>query len=311
MKFMKVYCILFTVMIFALSVKAQPIGGLPDPEFQQVNFLRMAEPQMPQIACRAHIEGVPLEEQEDLQFNWTIEIIYDEWTLERSGNIIGINDWIPEFGSEFGGGNVVLSVKVEYESEYLEIYYGIEKNILVLGTNPEDNVVLSYISSISADPDIVQCTRGCARMETSGFSQFKSTGFPNKSGDRGFGIMQLTGGVEFGRQEVWNWKNNIDTGASYIGIIKTDATWYFGTVPGYIPDEEHLHKDMYRRYNAGIPYYDRIGHEPWFIRDATYADDCGLNDCSPRLEHKANDPHGECFNSGCCYADMAYDLEDN
>jgi len=72
MKFARTICVFFTAAIFALSIKAQPIGGLPDPEFQQVNFLRMAEPQMPHIACKAHIEGVPLEEQEDLQFNWTM-----------------------------------------------------------------------------------------------------------------------------------------------------------------------------------------------------------------------------------------------
>jgi len=41
-KFLNVFIVVFAL---ASIVKAQPIGGLPDPEFQQVNFLRMAEPE--------------------------------------------------------------------------------------------------------------------------------------------------------------------------------------------------------------------------------------------------------------------------
>jgi hypothetical protein len=74
---------------------------------------------------------------------------------------------------------------------------------------------------------------------------------------------------------------------------------------------------MYRLYNKGTGiddhYYSFIDdEEPWFFRNKAFANDCGQS-CTPRFEHRAhspNTPAGECINSGCCYADIAYGIEE-
>jgi hypothetical protein len=306
-----------------LILKVEPKLVIDSPIGLSV-FWITPEPRMPEIICRAHIDGVSLDDQSTLKFNWKIKLAYENKELIKKSpeNTLGLMQWTPIWeDDEFGGGNVIIDVGVKYGDDSLTAHLIEQDAIWILGQNANSAAVLAHIASVSTDGDVIQCTRGCARTETDGFYQFGTDGLPfRESGNGpGRGIMQLTYPDFINTNTLWDWQTNITMGAQNVAVVKRiSRAWFQSKCSGYDPSEEELHKDIYRLYNRGTGEDDHYftfvdDEEPWFFRNRAYANDCGQNTCTPRYEHKAhgpNEPAGRCINSGCCYADIAYGRED-
>jgi len=282
-------------------------------------------PQMPQIICRAHIAGVDSAAQETLQFNWRISMAFNGLNLTRTGSVTGIRDWIPNFGTDFGGGYVTLDVGVKYGADSLVAHYLPADNVKVLGRNIQGNrqaIVEAFINSLTQYGVLDRsAAKGAACYETDNYIQFYETG-PNNGfpygeigGGGGRGIMQLTFGAYVTRNSLWSWHENVRMGTQACHEVYGSAVSNFVDphLPGYEPTALQVTKQMLAKYNGGtgIRYFKYYGDLNDFARDTTYCADCGA--CNSRTgEHFKTQQHDyDCIrdcvsHTPYCYSDGAY-----
>jgi hypothetical protein len=271
------------------------------------------KPQMPRVPFRAHLDGVPDEEQTGLNFRWTMKLTYQGDELERTGEITGLNSWVPDWGDDIMGGAISAEVKVDYlgktyTATFLPIFHA-----RVLGRNIEGDrkaVVNAYIDGLSDYNNVVKsAAKGAACYETPYYWQFTDEGLPFiQADDGGRGIMQLTCSDYINRNTIWNWKANVAQGVSCCNERYARAHEEL-SLYDHIPTNEELTKQILARYNgpSAFTYWTWNGTDK-FERNPAYCNDCGT--CNTvRSAERVKNPHNKCVDcqhTQSCYADGAY-----
>jgi hypothetical protein len=289
----------------------------PSPD---TTFWITPEPEMPQISCKAHLEGVPIEEQADLVFNWQLDFAWSGGNLnfeyESTGSIEGPNEWIPDFGSHFAGGHLSLTVSVRYQGVDLRTTYGQDKNINVWGHNPHEADAIAYLRSGYSQPDRARQAEVIGLKE-SNYQQFQAEGQPNVSGDgNGVGLMQMTPPPS--PDDYWSWTQNVDDGKDLLQDKwdYSENQFNLWVSEGYPePTMDNRLYDTYCRYNGGR-YYSASSKQdpchPCYVRNKIWENNCGVcfpaNPESDRKKIGDDEQNWPCLQSGCCYADRAMDI---
>ncbi len=176
-----------------------------------------AMPNSSETECKAHVENY---NGGEVEFSWSYTISYTSpytsyGVIEKTftGKSYAINSdettWYPNFGSDFYGGHVTISVNALGLTRTLTNHY------LILGQQPSDSTVKNYVDSSP------WYAKRIAKHESDGYNQFAPNSYPLTSGDGGIGIMQLT--PPSANNQYWNWKSNVDRGESIIDSKQTDA----------------------------------------------------------------------------------------
>jgi hypothetical protein len=276
-------------------------------------------PLMPEIICQAHLEGVPTEWQDNLIFKWEITLTHDfvkivngnpittTISLVKSGEVVGPNEWVIDWGTDFCGGNVLVDCSVLYGEETIKAHLTVADNITVKGTNPNGLYLYPYLRYGFNYDEMGRQMEVIANKE-SGYCQFYNSGIPKYSGDGGVGMMQITEGST-DPNIFWNWQANVDRGkAILVDKWAASADWFDRQMNGqnHFPPptcEEELY-NTYCLYNGGL-YFTADENTKTYIRNTYWKNECGqCNPNNPEADKVARTPE-ICKQSGCCYADDA------
>ena len=282
---------------------------------RDTTFWISAVPEMPQIKCRAHIAGIDSVSQTSLRFNWKIKLKYKTFTLERTGSRLGIGDWIPNYGNDFGGDTVLVDVGVKYGADSLVAHWGALDSIRVLGKNPNVDSAKAYLRRGYEEPDKARQAELIGQLE-SNYQQFngsgKLNGLPNIGADKkGVGMMQLTVAT-LSRNYYWNWKVNADSGKGILSVKWADSNSKFNDwirLGWPKPTNDNRLFDTYCRYNGGRYYSNVIrDNDTVYVRNIIWKEGCGI--CDTMNSQSAIDTVDVpgCRQSGCCYSDHAMEI---
>ena len=179
------------------------------------------------------------------------------------------------FGSDFVGGEATLTYKLDGGPE---ITFPFE----IQGLNPTQATVRAELASLRHHLIAWKEGRFQQFQTLADFTAFWTQGPLSvlRSGDNGFGIMQLTSGT-IPKNELWNWKDNANEGESRADAFTASALIYndqvqqglpwdsntghqgtgppnegiaFPDAPEFTQDELDL--ETWARYNSGLRYHD-------------------------------------------------------
>ena len=278
-------------------------------------------PEMPNI--QAKIQGFPSSDEAEMslaiRYIVNTPIAGTSWTKIRNDET-----FIPDPENTFKTFSGAHEWKLQDENEYDDVFMGgeatfyyrldpsdpiEEMSIKVLGDNPDDADVLTYISTVKGTywfADAIARHESVSAGEV--FSQFNPltsaesvAGLPNYGGPDGWGIMQLDGnglGRDITIEELWNWKTNIDHGIDVIDSKVAALNEYVDAMQRIYPNEFedprtpnlYTHSvtvngdtkvltfdeaSIIQRYNTGRGIYDEWGTDgngdPVIIRSFAYA----------------------------------------
>lgn len=164
---------------------------------------------------------------------WTLSVTYDGETVEFKSPALkawdkwNLSDQYPSSG--FFGGDAVLVCAVNSKTK--------THTFRILGKNPSDQACRKFIDSQSSAPWFAYAIAKHESKDQCGsgsrYNQFydeksargNTPGFPVKSPDAGYGIMQLTD-RPVARAQKWNWQENLKKGNAIIkGKITEANSW--------------------------------------------------------------------------------------
>jgi hypothetical protein len=188
-------------------------------------------------------------------------------------------------------------------------------SVTIVGTNPSAAEVMAYLASRPGSDGF-----GAIIAHETGTVHFNKSSVPMRSGDKGYGLCQLTNPRPTFEQ-VWNWQRNIDGGLALFAQKRNAAMAFLGQ-SGRPFTQEQLRFESVSRWNGG-PYHrwdeqakqwvrnpdilcdTKTGNIGW---DLTDPENKGKTEAALRTRDKATytvpRPAGVHWNFfGVCYAD--------
>ncbi len=238
-------------------------------------------------------------------WKWAIE--WDTFKASGSASTAG-NTWDAKSVVADLGGTLTVTATAGKESAAVKVE--------VLGTNPTAAEATAYLAT---KPD--SGGFDAKVQKESGFKQFRATGLPVMSFDRGFGMCQLTSPAPTAAQ-VWNWKKNLDGGLALFAVKVSDAKRYLATHGTYTADQ--LKYEAVCRWNGGSYHEWDAAAKAWVRKtnilcdtktgnigwDTTDAENAGKTEAELHKRDagnygtpKAKGPKNKWLYSGVCYAD--------
>jgi hypothetical protein len=158
-------------------------------------------------------------------------------TFTHSGSFTSNNKtWVANLDEKVIGGKLCVEVETSLEK--------FTRTVFVSGKNPTREAILSFLSTI---PNISNFEK--IINQESHFKHFSnSDGEPLVSGDRGYGLVQMTN-PEPSYEQTWNWKENIKAGTKLFKAYKSAAKHYLKHYT-----EDQLLRETISRWNGGTYY---------------------------------------------------------
>lgn len=162
-----------------------------------------------------------------------------QWS-ENGRPMHGANSWIADLNGHCIGGTLTVSVDANGKN--------FRRSIQILGTNPTEEKIKSYISKFEEVPGFDRIV-----LRESQFKQFiNADREPVVAFDGGYGLTQLTNPMPK-YNEAWDWKANIRTGVELYRLKRKEAKNYLagGKNGNRNFTEEQLELETWCRWNSG------------------------------------------------------------
>jgi hypothetical protein len=241
--------------------------------------------------------------------------------IDSSWLVAGTLSWDINWGSDIYGGHITqFEVALRANGQDL-CSKTISRDVWILGNQLVQSLFDAYIATKGLTAQETIMVRAITKVEGFGsptqFEPNRTNELSNafhyryplyESAHGGYGLFQLTNPVP-NRDEIWNWKRNVDTGIVLLRQKIQDAKDYLNTHPQPPITDLQIRLESYAHYNGG---FFHVWQNNQWIEDPRFV--CGCNNTLRKGIEKVIPPNpqppvGTCRPIAQCYAEYAHSLE--